>query len=311
MRIIEDVQKTSEVFPNLVLTIGSFDGVHLGHQRILEELIATARYCSGTAALLTLTPHPRQIFAPENAPNILTCDAKKAELLAQAGIDVLYMLPFDAAIAAFSPREFVEEIVVKRCHAKVLIVGHDFCFGKNAEGDYEYLSRIAPDYGFSVRQIAQRVIQGERVSSTLIRECILQGEVERVEHFLGRKYSIRGTVESGRGVGRKLGFPTANLRPHCDAIPANGVYAAEAWLEGVSYPAAINIGVAPTIRHNSTAIEAHLLDFEKQDIVGEVMEVVFHKRIRPEKKFESLEALIEAIDRDVEAIRAYFKQNAS
>jgi len=305
MKVIPDVRKVEEIFPNLVLTIGSFDGVHLGHRRILEELIRSARAMKGVSALMSLRPHPRQFFSPENAPNILTSDAAKEQLLDEAGVDVLFVLPFNREVASLSPQEFLENIVLARCHAKKLVVGHDFSFGRNAQGNYEYLAEAAPRYGFEVIQAPQLVVQGERVSSTLIRERVLQGEVDTIEPFLGRKYSIIGDVVAGRGVGRKLGFPTANIAPLHNAVPANGVYVAEAVVEGHRYRAAVNVGVAPTVRHEDMTIEAHLLDFTG-NLLRKRIEIVFHKRLRPEKRFESYEALTAAIARDVAAIRAYF-----
>jgi len=305
MRIIEDVRSTGEIFPDLVLTIGSFDGVHLGHQRILNELIGAARARKGTAALMTLRPHPRQFFSPGAAPNLLTAPSKQETLLAEAGLDVLYVLPFHADVASMDAGAFVEEIVVRRCRAKQLIVGHDFSFGKDARGNYEYLAAVAPAFGFEVTEAPALVRQGERVSSTLIRECILQGELTRAENFLGRKYSIVGEVAAGRGIGVKLGFPTANLEPRHNAVPAHGVYVAQVLLEGRRYPAAVNIGIAPSIRHEDILIEAHLLDFDRP-IVGRSIEIFFEKRLRPEKKFDSLDHLIAAIAEDVRAVRAHF-----
>jgi riboflavin kinase/FMN adenylyltransferase len=307
MRIIPDARTTIERFPKVVLTIGSFDGVHLGHRRILEEVVRAAREMCGTPAVMSLRPHPRQFFSPKDAPNILTCDAKKEDLLEEAGIGVLYVLPFNREVANLSPEAFVEQIVVGRCHASQLIVGHDFCFGKDARGDYEFLKQCAPQYSFGVSQAPQLVIHGERVSSTLIRECILEGEMESVEMFLGRKYSIVGVVGHGRGIGKTLGFPTANVEPLHSAVPPHGVYVAEVLLRPGKerYRAAVNIGVAPTIRHEDMVVEAHLLDYEG-DIAGRAIEVVFHKRLRPEKRFDSREELIEAIAADVRAVRGYF-----
>lgn len=305
MRIVEDVRLCEETFPHVVLTVGSFDGIHLGHRRILEELTRGARAAGGTAALMSLRPHPRQFFSPTKAPNLLTCDTKKEALLAEAGVDVLLVLPFTEEVAALSAQTFLEQIVVGRCRAKQLIVGHDFRFGSAAEGDYDYLKQQASRHGFTVTQVPALFVQGERVSSTLIRERILQGELEDIELFLGRKYSMMGAVVPGRGLGALLGFPTANIEPGCGVVPAHGVYAAEVNLEGAAYRAAVNIGVAPTIRHEDLLIEAHILNFAR-DVRGAEIEIVFHRRLRPEKKFGSRAELTAAIARDVEDIRAYF-----
>ncbi len=305
MQIIEDVRRNETNFGSAALTVGSFDGVHLGHRRILDELDKAARRLGGVRALLTLRPHPREFFSPGSPPNILTSDQKKFTLLEEAGIEVLFILPFDEAVAELDREDFLREIVLNRCGASILVVGHDFAFGKDALGGHAYLQEAAPRFGLEVVQVPPLFIQGERVSSTRIREAILQGELDKAETLLARKYSVQGQVVPGRGVGVKLGFPTANIKPHNSSVPAHGVYAAEACHRGTRYPAAVNIGIAPTIRHADITLEAHLLDFDK-DIIGDEIEVVFHKRLRPERKFPSLEALTAAIGEDVRAVRAYF-----
>lgn len=307
MRIIEDVRACSERFPGVVLTIGSFDGVHLGHRRIIDQVVCEARATGGTAALMTLRPHPRQFFSPKSAPNMLTGDQKKEELLAAAGIDVLFVLPFNAETASLDRADFLRDIVAGRCGARRLIIGHDFNFGRGAKGNYEYLCEAAPALGIAVEQAEALILDGERVSSTLVRELVLQGDLERAERFLGRKYSVVGEVIHGREMGRKLGYPTANIKPHNNAVPANGIYVAEAFFGGERRLAAVNIGIAPTIRHEDIMIEAYLLDFNG-DLYGRTLEVVLHTRLRPEKKFHSLDDLIAAIDNDVFEVRRYFTQ---
>ena len=305
MRIIEDVLRAEVDLPNIVLTIGSFDGIHLGHRCLLDELVQTARGSGGSSAVMTLRPHPRQVFSPENAPNILTCPRKKEQLLAEAGVDLLLVLPFNLKVASMSPGDFVESVIVGRCHARKVIVGHDFAFGQGGRGDFEFLRADARAYGFEVSQVPALVIQGERVSSTLIRERILDGELEKIDRFLGRPYSILGTVVTGRGMGAQLGFATANIEPGIRAVPAHGVYVAEALVGEERHMAAVNIGVAPTIRQADIVIEAHLLDFDR-GLVGQTIEVIFHKRLRPEKKFDSYEELKAAIAQDVAKVRAHF-----
>jgi riboflavin kinase/FMN adenylyltransferase len=306
MRIIEDVRAFDEEFPNLVLTIGSFDGIHLGHVKIIRRVVDSARELGGTPGLMTLHPHPRQLFNPGGAPNLLTSMAMKQRLVAELGVEVFYVLPFIPEVASLSAREFVEHIIVGRCHARKLVVGHDFVFGKGAEGGYEYLDDVSGRYGFEAERVSALYIQGERVASTGIRERIIQGEVDTVEELLGRKYSLSGEVVRGRGIGAgKLGFPTANLKPHNNAVPAHGVYVAEALLGDGRHPAAVNIGIAPTILQEDVTIEAFILDFD-ENIVGRELEIVFHKRLRPEKKYDSLDELIRAIEHDVEDVRDYF-----
>ncbi|HEO70021.1 MAG TPA: bifunctional riboflavin kinase/FAD synthetase [Candidatus Hydrogenedentes bacterium] len=307
MQVIEDVARKSVDRPQVALTIGSFDGVHLGHRRLLAELIDIAKARQQRAAVLTMRPHPREIFAPTHAPNLLTCERKKRQLLEEAGVDALLFLEFTKDTADLEPAAFAETIIRDRCNAKTVVVGHDFRFGRAARGDYAFLKDAGHALGFSVHRVPPLFIEGERVSSTLIRERILQGDIGGAETFLGRKYSLTGHVIPGHGIGRKLGFPTANIAPRHSAVPAQGVYVAEAVLEAQTLPAAVNIGIAPTIRQKDIVIEAHVLDFTS-NLLGSEIEIRFHKRLRSEQKFSTHEALCEQIRRDVAAVRQYFAQ---
>ncbi len=305
MRVVEDVRRLEDAPPRVVLTAGSFDGVHLGHQRILEQVRRHARERNGAAAVLTMRPHPREFFSPSHAPNLLTSDAKKLALLEEAGMDAVFFLPFNAETARMTPEEFVQQILVERCGIEHIVIGHDFRFGHQAKGDYHFLMHAAAEYGFEVTEAPPVLIDGERVSSTLIRERILQGDLEKAAELLGRRYTLQGEVVTGRSIGQTIGYPTANIQPYHSAVPAQGVYAAEAHLNSRTHMAAVNIGVAPTIRHEEPAIEAFILDFDR-NIQGYEIEIVFHHRLRPERKFPSRDALVQQIGRDVEAIRAYF-----
>lgn len=305
MIVIEDVRVAQEKLRAVALTIGSFDGVHLGHQRVLHEVITAARGMNGTAAVMTLRPHPRELFSPAHAPNLLTTDAKKLSLFEKTGIEAVFFLRFTQEVAQLEPETFVEDIVHRRCAARAVVVGHDFRFGRDARGDYDFLRREGQRLGFVAQQVAPLLIAGECVSSSLIREYILEGDVEKAATLLGRKYSILGEVIPGRGIGAGMGFPTANIRPQHSAVPAHGVYAAQVVLDGEQYPAAVNIGIAPTIRHEDITIEAFILDFS-QNILGRVIEIVFHERLRPEQKFSSRDLLAQQIRRDVETVRGHF-----
>lgn len=304
MQVIHDFT-TAKIGPSLALTIGSFDGVHRGHLRILAELRRIAQINKGAAAVMTLNPHPRELFAAPKTPNLLTTQNKKLELLEHAGAEIVFILPFNKTIAQMKPQAFVREIIAGACHARQLVIGHDFRFGRNALGDYDLLTTLGKKLGFHVTQVPPFIIAGERVSSTAIREHLLEGDLETAETLLGRKYSLRGEVIAGHGLGATLGFPTANIRPYHSAIPAQGVYAAKILLENHLYNGAVNIGIAPTLKNEDTLIEAFLLDFH-QDIRGRTIEITFHKRLRPEKKFDAREQLTEAIRHDVQKIRAYF-----
>lgn len=305
MITVENLLAGHPIPTGAVLTIGSFDGIHLGHRKLLDALIQTARAMGRAAAVLTMRPHPRELFSPEHPPNLLTPEKKKLALLEQAGVDIVYILPFTHEVATLPYGEFAAMILRDRVAAVHVVVGHDFRFGAAAAGDYETLMQLTPELGFSVTQVPPLVVEGECVSSTAIRERLLQGDLEKAAAFLGRDYSISGQVTAGRGIGVQLGFPTANIKPYHTAIPANGVYAAEVFVHDRRYPAAVNIGIAPTIAHDQDIIEAHILDFDA-NIRDEEIEITFRHRLRPEKKFHSTEELIDAIRQDVEAIRRYF-----
>jgi riboflavin kinase/FMN adenylyltransferase len=219
-------------------------------------------------------------------------------------ITIAYTGPFPAVVT--DPwRSVSPNIEHDKCHAVSIIVGHDCRFGKGAKGNFELLQDMAGQYEYEIAEVPPVIVEAERVSSTLIRERVLLGDLDTVEKLLGRKYSITGVVSRGRGMGEKLGFPTANVKPNHNAVPAQGVYVAESIVKGHRLPSAVNIGIAPTIRHEDITIEAHILDFD-EDIRDAEIEIVFHKRIRTEKKFPNLEALVAQIKTDVQTTREYF-----
>jgi len=306
MDTVQDIRAAATNYANVVLTVGSFDGIHLGHRLILDRVTTIARQSEGTPAVLTMKPHPREFFSPQHAPNLLTSDAKKAALLRDIGIRVLYMLPFDRRTADTEPEEFIGRWLVGHCRAKTIVVGHDCRFGKGARGDIAMLRAMGDTFGYTIEEVPPLIVGAERVSSTLVRERVLQGDLAEVEKLLGRKYSITGVVVRGRGIGVTLGFPTANVKPHHSAVPAQGVYIAEAIVDGKPHAAAVNIGIAPTIRHEDLTIEAHLLDFSGE-LPGKEIEVMFHRRVRPEKKFRNREELQDQIHRDIASVREYFQ----
>jgi len=307
MDIVPDIRAAASDYPGVVLTVGSFDGIHRGHKLILDRVTAIAREKNGTPAVLTMRPHPREFFTPDNAPNLLTSDAKKEQLLDAAGISVLFVLPFDRRTADMEPERFIDELLVRNCRVNTIVVGHDCRFGRGARGDVAMLRALGASRGFTVEEIPPLILGAERVSSTLVRERVLQGDLAGVESLLGRPYSLTGVVVRGRGIGVTLGFPTANVRPHHSAVPAQGVYVAEAIVDGVRRPAAVNIGIAPTIRQEDLTVEAHLIDFSG-DLVGKEIEIVFLRRLRSEKKFRSREELQEQIARDIQSTRDFFRK---
>ncbi len=306
MQVFEDITTCACSIPDLVLTIGSFDGVHRGHQYVLDEVNRIARERGGSSGLMSLWPHPRAFFNPEDAPAQLTSPTEKEQLLSTAGLDAYFVLPFDARIARMDREEFLRHIVLKHCGAQCLVVGHDFTFGAGARGDFSYLSEVSIELGLDVVQLPPCSDSGGmRISSTEIRNGVRQGDMERVHALLGRPYRLTGTVVRGRGLGRGLGFPTANIMPPEKLLPNFGIYGARVYWGDNQALGAVNIGVAPTLEHTSPMIEVHVLDVDT-DLVGQELSIDLFHRLRGEAKFPDLSTLIAAIGADIVAVRDFF-----
>ena len=288
------------------MTIGNFDGFHRGHQYIVSEVNRIARERNGASAVMSLWPHPRAFFHPEETVELLTAPDYKKTLLEEAGLNAYFVLPFTQGIADMDRDQFLREIVLDHCNARCLVVGHDFSFGAGARGDFDYLASVSPQLGLDVVQLPA-LEEGDhgRISSTMVREHVRAGEMEKVRELLGRPYLLQGEVRKGRGLGRKLGYPTANIAPPANMLPAFGIYAARVAWRGQNAIGAVNIGMAPTVAHSGPMIEVHLLDVD-QDLVGEALQVYLYHRLRGEKKFPDLESLKAAIEKDIVDIRAYF-----
>jgi riboflavin kinase/FMN adenylyltransferase len=310
MDVIQDATTCDCGYSNLVLTVGSFDGVHLGHQAILNTVIERARERGGTAALMSLQPHPKAFFQGVDDFALLSDPLQKEALLRSQGIEAYFVLPFNGAVARMEPGEFLSRILVEQCKAVHLVVGDDFAFGAGARGNVAFIQREGADYGLTVDVVSPVYVGGERVSSTRIRGLVATGHVEEAAALLGRPYAVAGTVTRGRGMGKELGYPTANLHTESVLLPAHGIYAARVTLEGKSLLAAVNIGYAPTLPHARPVVEAHLLDFEGE-LAGRRIEVELHHRLRGEKKFDGLAELKAAIQNDIVHIRQYFAGNSA
>lgn len=306
MDVIHDATACHCDYANLVLTVGSFDGVHLGHQAILKTVIDRARERGGTAALMSLQPHPRVFFQGKEEFALLSDSLQKEALLREAGLDVYFILPFNDHVARMEPGDFVERILVAQCRAVHMVVGDDFCFGAGARGNIDYLRSEGHRHGLSAEVVPPVIAGGERVSSTRIRALVAGGRLEEARILLGRPYAIAGTVARGRGMGKELGFPTANVIPEGMLLPALGIYAARVAIDGRNVMAAVNIGFAPTLPHERPVVEAHLLDFEGE-LAGRRIEILLHHWLRGEAKFNGLEELKAAIKTDIVNIRAYFE----
>lgn len=286
------------------VAIGNFDGIHLGHQALVGAAVADARADSGTAMVLTFDPHPAKVIAPERAPRTLLTLEQRAEILAELGIDVVAVLPFDAALAALAPDAFVRDILVRGLGAKVVVVGERFRFGHARAGDAALLAQLGAQWGFRVHALPVVLLDGLPVSSSRIREALGDGDVVAAARLLGRPFFIDGRVVRGDGRGRLLGVPTANLETPNQALPANGVYAAWARIERAAdrRPCVVNLGQRPTFEGRGSSLEAHLLGFEG-DLYGASMRLWFVRRLRDERRFASAEALVEQIRRDIEDAR--------
>ena len=300
-------------FPRLgrhAVTVGNFDGVHLGHRAMLARVVAQARSMGVRSCVLTFEPHAREFFAPRAAPARLARLRDKLELFAEAGIDRVHVARFDARLAAVPAERFAEDVLCSGLDAAWLLVGRDFRFGAKRAGDYALLARIAVEKGFAVEAMPDVVQGGERVSSSAVRDALALGELGRAAQLLGRQFTMSGRVAHGERLGRKLGFPTANIvlrrRP-----PVAGVFVVEAELEEtqVRLKGAASVGRRPTVRDDAAPLlEVHLLDFDGQ-IYGKHLRVTFLQKLRAEEKYAELAALRAAIARDVERTREYFRNH--
>jgi riboflavin kinase / FMN adenylyltransferase len=306
MKIINDIYKLEEPFEKAVVTIGNFDGVHKGHQAILHQVIEKAEAIGGTSVAVTFEPHPIRVLKKNGQPPLITLYEQKIELISQTGIDVLICIRFDETFAAITARQFVEDILVRRIGTRAIIIGEDYAFGRNREGNVEFLREYGKTLGFDVivvQWISDTFHAGQRISSTRVREVVTAGNVEEAWHLLGRHYQVRGRVVSGRNRGGKmLGFPTANIHLTDELCPKTGVYAVTIICKGRKYNGVANIGYSPTFDDNIFTVEVHILDFS-DDIYNEPIRVNFIRRIRDEAKFENIEALIRQITKDIEVGR--------
>lgn len=298
-----------------ILTIGNFDGVHLGHRAILDTVIARARAVDGEAVLYTFDPHPRKLLHPERAPDLLATMDQKVELLEEVGLDVMIVEPFDVAFARTPPDVFVRDHIHRRIAPIEVYVGYDFHFGRDREGSMRLLTETGPLLGFSVTIIPEVTVGDRDVNSTRIRELLRHGHVEEAAALLGRSFSIRGPVVSGLQRGRELGFPTANVAAGNEVMPGAGVYVCRVRLldegdppAGSVLPAVTNVGNRPTFEaHGELVAEAHVIDFAG-DLYGRRIDLSFLAQLRGEQKFDGPDALRAQIARDVEDARAWLER---
>jgi riboflavin kinase/FMN adenylyltransferase len=305
MIIFDDTNRFSQLQQGCVATIGKFDGVHLGHQLILDQLKEKAVEFNLPSLVILLEPHPEEFFS-DTPPARLTILEEKLELLESFAIDFVFQLKFDQAMSELSAEDYIKEILVDGLGVASFIVGNDFRFGHKRAGDFSMLQKASEQLGFEVTETVAYERNGQRISSTFIREELTKADFLLVEQLLGRPYAIKGEVVKGEQLGKDLGFPTCNINPQRLQIPLHGVYACEVRLADRHYPAAVNIGYRPTITESGDALlEAHILDFN-EDLYGKTIEVVFKDKIREEIKFSGLEELKQQITADVQQVRSLF-----
>lgn len=302
MKVYRSLQQLP-VFNRAVLTIGTFDGVHLGHQQIIRQLLMEAEESGGESVLISFYPHPRKIVQPDKSIAELTTLDERIELLKRQGLDNLVVVPFTKEFSEQSAQQYIKDFLVDRFHPSLIIIGYDHKFGNNREGDYRLLEQMGEQYNYTVKEIPQQLINEVAISSTKIRQALSNGEVETANQLLGYPYFFKGNVIEGNKLGRKLGYPTANLQIQDldKLVPANGVYAVEAQIEGETriLKGMMNIGNRPTVDGTRRSVEVHLFDFN-DDIYNRHLKVYVRFHLRNEVKFEGLEKLVEQLHKDKE-----------
>lgn len=290
-----------------ILTLGNFDGVHLGHQAIFKIIMDRAAEKGGTPIVFTFVPHPLKVIAPKTAPRLLTNYKDKIDLIKKCGIDVIICTKFTKKFANISAESFVKNVLCKAIKAKEIFIGANYFFGKGREGSPELLRRLGQDCGFTVTVVDEIKLDDITISSSMIRRVIAEGKVDEASKYLGRLYSVEGIVVEGAKRGRKLlNTPTANLSTINELLPKNGVYAVRVELDGRKYAGASNVGYNPTFDNTNFSFETHILDFDG-DLVGKTIRVFFVKRIRDEIKFSSVDALALQLQKDIKTTREVIK----
>ncbi len=291
-----------------VLTLGVFDGLHLGHQLIMQTVVERARAAGAVPTVITFEPHPREVLHPESAPPLLQTFDQKIEALSVLGIEQAIVIHFDQAFAQIRAEDFLRDAVVDRLHAKEVYLGCGFAFGHDREGNIDLLRSVSQTLGFFADEVPEVRLRGRRVSSSRIRELLQRGRVNLARRMLGRPYGVEGPVVRGAERGVTLGFPTANLHPRNRVIPRNGVYVTATLIEGQWRRSVTNIGTRPTFESAAaTSVETFVMNYSG-DLYGDVVRVRFLHRLRDEKKFKSVDELKSQIERDVARAESYFKR---
>ncbi|MBN2123573.1 MAG: bifunctional riboflavin kinase/FAD synthetase [Deltaproteobacteria bacterium] len=307
MNIVYELEKLERPLANPVLTIGNFDGVHRGHLALFNKVRERAGAIGGQSAVMTFEPHPVKLMKPHKGPFLITPTKQKLELIAEAGIDVLFCLRFDREFASIPPEDFVNRILLDKIGIREIVVGYDYTFGRRRRGNIALLREMGRRLGYTVHVMEPVHVNGTLVSSTSIRKCIREGDLAEAGRLLGRDYQIRGTVVRGQNRGgRLLGFPTANLEVLDELLPKPGVYAVHVQIEREGHLGVTNIGTNPTFGNGGISVETHILDFS-ENVLGKAMRISFIERLRDEKTFNSIEELSDQIARDIDRARRVFR----
>ncbi len=304
-RGLDNIQKIQ----NAVVTQGTFDGVHLAHKIILSKVRQLAIVQNGESVLMTFEPHPRMVLKPDNHDlKLLTTLDEKIELLQNEGIQNLIVIPFTIELSQLHSQEFIKQIIVDKIGTKTLVIGYDHRFGKNREGSFEHLKNFSEDYGFELEEVSEQVVDEIAISSTKIRNALNAGKITTASKYLGRNYSISGSVIKGRQLGRTIGYPTANMLVNSEhkLIPCDGVYAVKVIVQNKTFGGMLNIGNNPTVEGKGRSIEVNIFDFS-EDIYNQSISIVFVNKLRGEEKFNGLNALQTQLEKDkllaIEAIK--------
>lgn len=304
LKVYKSIEEFTQV-KNLVATVGTFDGVHVGHQEIIEKLKEVAKQTDGETLLLTFYPHPRMVLFPDDdSLKLINTLSEKIELLASFGLDHLLILPFSIEFSRITPTEYIRDLLIRDIGVKTLVIGYNHQFGRNRKGNFELLEELAPVYGFDVIEITAKEINEIKVSSTKIRKAIEAGEISTANKYLRYNFSLSGIVVEGEKIGRQMGFPTANIKivEKHKLLPGNGVYAVKVTVQNYQYKGMLNIGSRPTINNDAdcSSIEVHLFGMN-EDCYNENIQVEFSTKLRDEIKFVNLEELKEQLQKDKES----------
>jgi riboflavin kinase/FMN adenylyltransferase len=302
MRIIRGIKTCNEKFPHPVLTLGNFDGVHLGHQAIFKRVVDRAKETGGTSIAFTFEPHPLKVLAPERSPLLLNTFHAKMKLIESSGMQIVICADFTREFAEQHPEDFARQVLVEGLGVKEVFVGYDYAFGRGREGSIASLEAMGRTHGFSVGVVEAVQVNGAVVSSSLVRDVVSSGRVDEAPLYLGRFYGIDGTVVHGENRGHQLGFPTANIQTANELLPAFGVYAVRTLVGGRTIEGVASLGVRPTFGEGPVSIEVFLFDYEG-DLYGKHIEMSFIRRLRGEEKFPDAEALVRQMHRDVQQAR--------